>query len=173
MKNNKLYTSSTFFFTTCRNSTVNFLLFRAEEVNTGTNESEFGCGPQDSVGKFTYICQFMRVDGNKRKKVFLKKLHTHFDIFIALAFIVAKAPYSHESDSSISVLLQLTWSNAEKYWYPNKLEKLFTLQNIANLQGFWFTLDFCFKIYRDLTKSAPFQLGLMRCICLKMTKQTH
>ena len=45
-------------------------MFRAEEVNTGTNESKFGCGPQDSVGKFTYICQFKRVDGNKRKKVF-------------------------------------------------------------------------------------------------------
>ena len=132
MKNNKLYTSSTLFFTTCRNSTVNFLLFRAEEVNTGTNESEFGCGPQDSVGKFTYICQFKRVDGNKRKKVFLEK-RTHIliarDVFLALAFIVAKAPYSHESDSSISVLLQLIWSNAEKYRYPNKLEKLFTLQN--------------------------------------------
>ena len=151
-------------------------MFRAEEVNTGTNESEFGCGPQDSVGKFTYICQFKRVDGNKHKKVFFKK-RTHIsiarDVFLALGFIVAKAPYSHESDSSISVLLQLIWSNAEKYRYPNKLEKLFTLQNIANLQGFWFTLDFCFKIYRDLTKSAPFQFGLMRCICLKMTKQTH
>ena len=48
-------------------------MFRAEEVNTGTNESEFGCDPQDSVGKFTYICQFKRVDGNKRKNVFLKK----------------------------------------------------------------------------------------------------
>ena len=85
-------------------------MFRAEEVNTGTNESEFGCDPQDSVGKFTYICQFKRVDGNKRKKVFLEK-RTHIliarDVFLALAFIVAKAPYSHESDSSISVLLQL------------------------------------------------------------------
>ena len=83
-------------------------MFRAEEVNKGTNESEFGCDPQDSVGKFTYICQFKRVDGNKRKKSFFKKTHIHFDIFIALAVVVAKAPYSHESDSSISVLLQLT-----------------------------------------------------------------
>ena len=151
-------------------------MFRAEEVNTGTNESEFGCGPQDSVGKFTYICQFKRVAGNKHKKVFLKK-RTHIliarDVFLALGFIVAKAPYSHESDSSISILLQLIWSNAEKYRYPNKLEKLYTLQNIANLQGFGFTLEIWFKSYRDLTKSAPFQFGFMHCICLKMTKQTH
>ena len=84
-------------------------MFRAEEVNTGTNESEFGCGPQDSIGKFTYICQFKRVDGNKSKKVFLKK-RTYIliarDIFVALAVVVDKAPYSHKSDSSISVLLQ-------------------------------------------------------------------
>ena len=55
---------------------------------------------------------------------------------------------------------------AEKY--PNKLDKLFTPQNIANLQGIGF------KIYRDLTKPAPFQFRLMRCICLnkKKKKQT-
>ena len=110
------------------------------------------------------------------QKSFLKK-RTYIliarDIFVALAVVIAKAPYSHESDSSISVLLQLIWSNAERYRYPNKLEKLYTLQNIANLQDFGFTLDFWFKIYRDLTKSAPFQFGFMRCICLKMTKQTH
>ena len=47
---------------------------------------------------------------------------------------------------------------AEKY--PNKLDKLFTPQNIANLQGIGF------KIYRDLTKPAPFQFRLTRCICL-------
>ena len=139
-------------------------MFRAEEVNTGTNESEFGCDPQDCVGKFTYICQFKRVDGNKRKKSSFKKMHIHFDIFIALAVVVAKAPYSHESDSSISVLLQLTWSNAEKYWYPNKLEKLFTLQNIANLQGFGFTLDFWFRIYRDRCGSTPLSTVLRKSV---------
>ena len=35
---------------------------------------------------------------------------------------------------------KLVRSNAEKY--PGKLDKLFTLQNIANLQGIGFTLDF-------------------------------
>ena len=142
-------------------------MFRAEEVNTGTNESEFGCGPQDSVGKFTYICQFKRVAGNKHKKVFLKK-RTHIliarDVFLALGFIVAKAPYSHESDSSISILLQLIWSNAEKYRYPNKLEKLYTLQNIANLQGFGFTLDFWFRIYRDRCGSTPLSTVLRKSV---------
>ena len=86
-------------------------LFGAEEVNTGTNKSEFGCGPQDCVaGKFTYICHFKRVDRNKRKKVFLKK-RTYIlmarDVFVALAIVIAKAPYCHESDRSIMVLLQL------------------------------------------------------------------
>ena len=40
--------------------------------------------------------------------------------------------------------------------YPDKLDKLFTLQNIANLQGIGLTLDFGFTIYKDLTKSAVF-----------------
>ena len=41
------------------------------------------------------------------------------DVFVALAIVIAKAPYCHESDRSILVLLQLIWSNAEKYQYPN------------------------------------------------------
>ena len=40
--------------------------------------------------------------------------------------------------------------------YPDKLDKLFTLQNIANLQGIGLTSDFGFRIYGDLTKSAVF-----------------
>ena len=32
-------------------------------------KAELECGPQDSVGKFTYICHFKRVDGNKLVKV--------------------------------------------------------------------------------------------------------
>ena len=71
--------------------------------------------------------------------------------------------YIHESDSSILVLLQ----TAEKYL--DKLDILFTLQNIASLLGIGLTLDFGFKIYRDLTKSAPFQLGFTRCISLQQT----
>ena len=67
--------------------------------------------------------------------------------------MVAKAPYIHESYSSILVLPQ-----AEKY--PDAMEKLFILQNFENLQGIGF------KIYRDLTKSAPFQFGFTRSICL-------
>ena len=60
--------------------------------------------------------------------------------------------YIHESVSSILVFL--VWPNVEKY--PDKLDKLFTLQNFANLQGIGPTLDFGFRIYRDLTKSAVF-----------------
>ena len=50
---------------------------------------------------------------------------------------------------------------------------MFTLQNIANLQGRGFTSDFRFKIYRDLNKSALFQFRFTRCICLKTTKRTQ
>ena len=32
-------------------------------------KAELECGPQDSGGKFTYICHFKRVDGNKLVKV--------------------------------------------------------------------------------------------------------
>ena len=90
------------------------------------------------------------------------------DVYVAPAVVVVKTPYIHESDSSIWFYCKLVLSNAEKY--PDKLDKLFTLQNIANLQGIGFTLDFGFKIYRDLTKSAPVQFGFTRCICLKTTK---
>ena len=72
--------------------------------------------------------------------------------------------YIHESDSSLLVLLQTRMIKCEKY--PDKLDKLFTLQNIGSLLGIGFTLDFGFKIHRDLTKSAPFQLGFTRCISL-------
>jgi len=44
-------------------------------------DSELGCGPQDSVGKFAYICHFKRVDGNKLEKV-KKKTRIHFDVFV-------------------------------------------------------------------------------------------
>ena len=44
-----------------------------------------------------------------------------------------------ESDSSILVLLQTRMIKCGKV--PDKLDKLFTLQNIANLQGVGFTLD--------------------------------
>ena len=98
MKNNKFCTSSALFFTTGTKTTVKFLLQQC------LNKINFlGCGPQDSVGKFNFICHFKRVDGNKREKL---KKKTHFiliatDVFIALAVVVAKAPYINESDSSI------------------------------------------------------------------------
>ena len=81
MKNNKFCRSSALYFTTCTNTTVNFLLRRCLENELGRknrdkfnffSESEIGCSPQDSVGRFTFICHFKRVDGNKREKV-LKK----------------------------------------------------------------------------------------------------
>ena len=73
--------------------------------------------------------------------------------FPALAVVVAKASYMKVT-VPFWFYRKLISSNAEKYL--DKLEKLCTLQNIANLQGIGFTLDFGFKIYRDLTKLAPF-----------------
>ena len=73
--------------------------------------------------KFTYcICHFKRVEINSKNLKIKIKRRIHFLIAIA------KAPYIHESDSSSLVLLQ-----------TDKLEKLFTLQNVANLQGIGFT----------------------------------
>ena len=78
MKNNKFCRSSALYFTTCTNTTVNFLLRRCLENELGRkhrdkfnffSESEIGCSPQDSVGRFTFIFHFKRVDGNKREKV--------------------------------------------------------------------------------------------------------
>ena len=69
------------------------------------------------------------------------------DVFVALSVIVAKAHYIHEIDSSILVYCKLVLSKKEKH--PDSLDKLFTLQNMANLQDIGFTLDFGFKIYRD------------------------
>ena len=40
------------------------------------SEFEVECRPQDSVGKFTYICNFERVDGNKLDKVRKKNAHS-------------------------------------------------------------------------------------------------
>ena len=36
------------------------------------SESEIGCGPQDPVLKFTYICHFKRDERKARKSFFLK-----------------------------------------------------------------------------------------------------
>ena len=69
------------------------------------------------------------------------------DVFVALSVVVAKAPYIQEIDSSILVYCKLVLSKKEKH--PDSLDKLFTLQNIANLQDIGFTLDFGLKIYRD------------------------
>ena len=73
------------------------------------------------------------------------------DVFVALSVVVAKAPYIHEIDSSILVYCKLVLSKTEKY--PDSLDNLFTLQNMANLQDIGFTLDFGFKIYRHLFNS--------------------
>ena len=62
--------------------------------------SELGYSPQGSVGKFTYICHFKGV----------KITAIARDVFVALAVVVTKAPYIHESDSSVLVLLQTRMS---------------------------------------------------------------
>ena len=61
MKTTYFARAARFFFKTCTNPTLIFLLRRFLEVVDTKNqfyffsESELGCGPQDSVGKLTYI----------------------------------------------------------------------------------------------------------------------
>ena len=67
------------------------------------------------------------------------------DIFVALAVVVAKAPYILESDSSILVLLQARMIKSGKV--SEFLGQIFyTAKHCIG-----FTLDFGFKRYRDLT----------------------
>ena len=40
------------------------------------SESERGCGPQDSIEKFTYVCHFKRLE-MKAKKLRKEKLNAH------------------------------------------------------------------------------------------------
>ena len=75
------------------------------------SDSKLGCGPQDSIGKFTYICYFKRVE--KTRKTWQKKraiILIAREVCVVLSVVVAKAPYIHEIDSSILV-------------YPNSYEK--------------------------------------------------
>ena len=69
------------------------------------------------------------------------------DVFVGLAVVVAKVPYILESDSSILVLLQ---ARMMKYGKVSEFvgQIVYTTKHCIG-----FTLDFGFKIYRDLTKS--------------------
>jgi len=61
--------------------------------------------------------------------------------------VVAKAPYILESDSSILVLLQARMVKS------GKVSEFVGQIVYTTKQCIGFTLDFGFKIYRDLTKS--------------------
>ena len=87
---------------------------------------------QDSVGKFTFICHFKRVD----IAVGTFSLPTPSSLLRHPIFMKVTVPFWFYG--------KLVRSNAEKY--PGKLDKLFTLRNIASLQGIEFTLDFGCKI---------------------------
>ena len=72
MKNNKFFMCGALFVTTCTKRTLNFLLQRCfEDKHRGKfnffPESELGCGPQDFIGKFTYICHLERDEINAKK----------------------------------------------------------------------------------------------------------
>ena len=72
LKNNKFFTCSALFVTTCTNTKLNFLLQRCfEDKHRGKfnffPESELGCGPQDFIGKFTFICHLERDEINAKK----------------------------------------------------------------------------------------------------------
>ena len=78
------------------------------------------------------------------------------DVFAALAVVVAKAPYFHESDNSTLALLQTRMIKCGKV--SEFVGKIFTT-NIPNLRSIGFTLSFWSKISRDLTKLALFYFG--------------
>ena len=78
----------------------------------------------------------------------LKRKKAHFiliarDVFVALAVVVAKAPYILESDSSILVLLQ---ARMIKYGKVSEFvgQIVYTTKHCIG-----FTLDFGFKIYTE------------------------
>ena len=73
------------------------------------SESELGCGPQDSLGSspiFAILKELKEINTKKLKKKKRAFIFIARDVFVALAVVVAKAPYIHESDSFILVLLQ-------------------------------------------------------------------
>ena len=118
------------------------------------------------VRKFTYICHFKTVEikAKKLKQKTSIQFDSLGDVFVALAVVFAKAPYILESDSSILILLQARMLKCRKV-------SEFVGQNCLHyktLHGV-ITLDFRFKIYRDLTHNRIHVLH----ICLKTTKQTH
>ena len=70
------------------------------------------------------------------------------DVFVALAVVVAKAPYTLESDSSILVLLQARMIKC------GKLSEFVGQIVYTTKHCIGFTLDFYRnQLYRDLTKS--------------------
>ena len=85
----------------------------------------------------------LRKEKNKRAFILIGS-----DVFVALAVVVAKAPYILESDSSILVLLQARKTKSGKV-----SEFVVQIVYTTNIASDRFTLDFVFKIYRDLTKS--------------------
>ena len=84
----------------------------------------------------------LRKEKNKRAFILIGR-----DVFVALAVVVAKAPYILESDSSILVLLQARKTKSGKV-SEFVVQIVYTTKHCIG-----FALDFGFKIYRDLTKS--------------------
>ena len=119
-KNNKFCRSSALFFTNCTNTTVKkFPLRRClEDVNTGTNSisslrpnlSAVPKTPLGSLPTFAILREWTEINAKKLKKQKNKK-HIHFDsrlrtfAFPTLAFVVAKASYSH----SCNIHYPLRW----------------------------------------------------------------
>ena len=85
----------------------------------------------------------LRKEKNKRAFILIGS-----DVFVALAVVVAKAPYILESDSSVLVLQQARMIKSGKV-----SEFVVQIVYTTNIASDRFTLDFGFKIYRDLTKS--------------------
>ena len=52
---------------------------RKHKDKLSLSESELGCGPQDSVEKFTYIFYFKRIDGINAKTLKKKKKEARID----------------------------------------------------------------------------------------------
>ena len=81
-----------------------------------------------------------------RAEIKAKKLKQKY-AFVALTIVIGKAPYILESDSSMLVLLQARMIKC------GKVSEIVGQIVYTTKHCIGFTLDFGFKIYRDLTKS--------------------
>ena len=127
------------FFTTCTNTTVNFLLPRFWRTLT-----------QEQIQLLLWVRTWVRSPRLHRGKL---------PIYLSLpstSSLFRKWPFHF-------VFTANSYDQMRKSVRANCLH----YKTFRNLQGVGFTSDFGFKIYWELTKSAPFQFGFTSYICSK------